>query len=144
MDAHEIVVFSLPEVSVRLTASDGTTVRCDCAVTLTNQNIRLRALSADGATYRVKNRGDRTFQTLAIPIASAKPHRFIQPWLGPYRWETAFVTTAIEPAAETWTLQLTFNYGGAIEYREFFLRTYAEVQQAREAGMEEVLPAYSE
>jgi len=141
MEAHEVLKWESDTVEARLNGSSGTSIKLSPAhLRLTNQYIRV---STRHHTYTVAGRGDRNFTEVRIPLLAAKPHRFIQPWFGPYKWETAVqAPLSIEPADDQWTLTLTFSSGGAFEYRTAFLKAFGEASQAASEGIDEVLPAY--
>lgn len=142
LDAHEVVRWKHPNVGVWLSCGDGTSITCRSEVVLTNKHIRV--VPRGQRTYTVANKGDRSFKGTKIPIAQARPHRFIQPWFGPYKWETHVSGRLdLEPQGALWTLNLTFYEGSAFEYRAAFLDIYGAATQAAQIGMEEALPAYS-
>lgn len=142
LEDHEVVRHETSEVDVKLNGTSGTVIRIAKAdVTLTNRYIRI---ASEGCTYTVAGKGDRNFTKVHVPLLCAKPHRFIQPWFGPYKWETQVQgALPLEPSGDAWTLTLTFSSGGAFEYRTKFLQAFGEASQAASEGMEEVLPAYS-
>lgn len=143
LETHEVVKWKHSSVGIKLSCGDGTSIACRCEVVLTNKHIRITP--HEQRTYTVANKGDRTFRGAKVPILSARPHRFIQPWFGPYKWETQVGSKLdLEPQNALWTLNLTFYEGSAFEYRAAFLDIYGAASQAAQDGMEEALPAYAE
>lgn len=140
---HEIIKIAIPDVSTKLTASDGTTIKCNSKVYVTNKSLILTC--ENGAVYRVQGKGDREFHSVRIPILAASPFKFIQPLFGPYKWETTVQKRLdLLPADVSWKVQLTFSSGGAIEFRQNFVHSYRDAKQAKDLHIEELLPAYSE
>lgn len=144
MEAHEVLKGEF-EADVRLKCQDGSEVNFSGSkIRVTNKYLQVVSRPT---TYTVVGRGDRTVTGFKFPILHAKPHKFVQPWFGPYKWETHISGPApegIEPRDGIWSMYLTFSSGGAFEYRIAFLNSYGAASQAAQEGMEEVLPAYSE
>lgn len=144
METHEVSKGDF-RADVKLKSNDGTEINFSgSTIRVTN---RFLQIVSRPATYTVRGKGDRTVSGFKIPILHAQPHKFVQPWFGPYKWETRISGPApegIEPQNGMWSMYLTFSSGGAFEYRIAFLKSYGAAAQAAQEGMEETLPAYSE
>ncbi|CDO57445.1 Conserved hypothetical protein [Geotrichum candidum] len=100
----------------------------------------------DSATrYHVKDKGDKNFESLSIPLDRVRDSHVTTPFIGPNGWVAVIFPSRIgglEPFNEAWKLELTFSDGGAYEFEEAFVKC----REARELGQNHIddLPVYDD
>lgn len=103
--------------------------------------------TSGGATGRhhVEGKGDRNFETLAVPLDRISDTHLHQPWIGPSGWGAVVAPVkggGMEPEDSVWKLKMVWKDGGVYD----FVGAFERCLEANARGQEHIeeLPVYSE
>lgn len=113
---QEAFVLSYQRVSLDMNSSHGN-IASEGKIYLSRK--RLVFIASTSSRYHVRDKGDKEFRDLTVPLKQIYGARVVQPWFGPNKWKADIRPVpegGLEPDNQLWQLSLTFKDGGVFDF----------------------------